>query len=86
VIPIKTILLYGSLGCQFNKVHRYDVVSPAEAVKALCATLNGFKKVFAEGSYRILIGGKTDLDISETANPVSDRENDTHRSCYRWCE
>ena len=71
---MKTLLLYGAIGNQFGKIHHYEVSSPAEAVKALSVTLKGFKKVFAEGYYRILIGGKTDLDISETANPVSDKE------------
>ena len=72
---MKSILLYGFLGQAFGRVHKYDVSTPAEAVKALSVTLKGFKKAFVDGgSYRILIGGKTDLDISETVNPVSDRE------------
>jgi predicted phage tail protein len=72
---MKVICLYGALGNQFGRVHQYDVSTPAEAVKALSVTLKGFKQALIDGgSYKILIGGKTDLDISETVNPVSDRE------------
>jgi predicted phage tail protein len=68
-------MLYGSLGADFGRVHRYDVQSPAEAVKALSATLKGFKQAFiAGGYYRILIGGKSQLNKDQTDYPVSDKE------------
>lgn len=68
-------MLYGALGAEFNHVHRYEVSSPAEAIKALSVTLKGFKQSLIDGgSYRVLIGGKTDLTLDETVNPISDRE------------
>ena len=68
-------MIYGKLGADHGRVHRYEVSSPAEAVKALCVTLSGFKQAFiAGGSYRILIGGKSAVDIEEASNPVSDKE------------
>ena len=49
---MKTILLYGFLGRQFGRVHRYDVASPAEAVRALTATLQGFRKAVVDEVHR----------------------------------
>lgn len=43
-MALKTIRLYGRLGAIFGRVHRYDVQSPAEAVKALSVTLEGFQQ------------------------------------------
>jgi predicted phage tail protein len=73
---VKTILLYGFLGRQFGRVHHYDVASPAEAVRALCATLKGFRKAVVDGgAYRVLVGGKQALSKDEVPYPVSDRES-----------
>ena len=72
---MKTIMLYGPIGARFGRVHRYSVSSPAEAIKALSATLEGFKKAFIDGGhYRILVGGKESVNIDESAYPTSDRE------------
>jgi len=68
-------MLYGNLGALYGKVHLYDVVSPAQAIKALSVTIKGFKQSLIDGGYyRILVGGKDELDINEVANPMSDRE------------
>lgn len=73
---MKTILLYSFLGRQFGRVHRYDVASPAEAVRAMCATLKGFRKAIVDGgAYRVLVGGKQSLSVEEVPHPVSDRES-----------
>ena len=68
-------MLYGSLGATYGKVHRYDVVSPAQAIKALSVTIKGFKQSLIDGGYyRILVGGKDELGIDQLGNPMSDRE------------
>jgi len=73
---MKTILLYGFLGERFGKVHQYAVNSPAEAIRALSATINGFKQALIEGEhYRVVVGGRATLDIGQTINPISDRES-----------
>lgn len=73
---MKLILLYGFLGQRFGRVHRYDVKSPAEAVRALCCTVKGFRQALAKGgAYRVLVGGKQGLTAPDTLNPVSDRES-----------
>lgn len=70
-----TILLYGFLGKQFGKVHRYDVKSSAEAIRALCATLSGFKEAIIEGgSYRVIVGGKRSIAEADLNNPISTKE------------
>jgi len=72
---MKSILLYGFLGRQFGRVHRYEVSSAAEAVKALSVTLQGFRKALADGGYyRVLIGGSTALEKDQLRDPVSDKE------------
>ncbi|MDH0899693.1 tail assembly protein [Comamonas aquatica] len=72
---MKTVMLYGFLGRQFGRVHRYDVKTPAEAVKALSVTLQGFRKALVDGgAYRVLVGGKSELDRTKLCEPVSDRE------------
>lgn len=70
-----TIMLYGFLGKQFGKVHRYEVKNAAEAIKALSATIKGFRQAFIDGgSYKILRGGKEQLSLSQTIEPQSTRE------------
>jgi predicted phage tail protein len=73
---LKTILLYGQLGRQFGRVHRYDVRSPAEAVRAMCVTLKGFRAAInPNGAYRVLVGGHDGLCKERLAHPVSDKES-----------
>jgi predicted phage tail protein len=53
------VLLYGHLGKRFGHRHEYDVRSPAEAVRALSVTLEGFRAYLIEHSspgYRVLVG------------------------------
>ena len=73
---MKTVMLYGFLGQQFGRVHRYDVANPAEAVRALCATLAGFKKALHDGgAYRVIIGGQKDVDSDTVFHPMSDQQS-----------
>jgi predicted phage tail protein len=41
---MKTVKLYGELGKRFGRVHRFDVKTPAEAIRALSANFRDFKK------------------------------------------
>ncbi len=73
---MKTILLYGFLGRQFGRVHRYDVRTPAEAIRALSVTLQGFRQALVSGgAYRVLVGGKEALNFERIGHPVSSRES-----------
>lgn len=72
---MQTVLLYGFLGQRFGRVHRYDVKSPAEAVRALCVTLKGFQKALSDGgAYRVLVSGKDALNKERLSDPISERE------------
>ena len=53
------IRFYGHLRPVFGKSVRLDVHSPAEAIRALCAVLPGFKRYVTEHSapgYRVVVG------------------------------
>lgn len=70
-----TVMLYGFLGKKFGKVHRYHVKSASEAIKALSATLPGFKQALIEGgSFKILRAGKEPLSLEDINNPQSSKE------------
>lgn len=53
---IRTIRLHGDLGNHFPSSLRMDVDSCAEAIRALCAMLPGFRDNIQNGSYRVVAG------------------------------
>lgn len=69
---MKTIRLFGELGKQFGEVHKFEVRSAAEAVRALAVNFPGFEKQLrAEGAaYQVLVD-QSDIDETELAYPVS---------------
>lgn len=72
---MKTVMLYGYLGQQFGRVHRYDVKTPAEAIRALCATVQGFKKAIQDESfYKVIVGGDN-RGAEGLHDPFSDKES-----------
>lgn len=72
---MKTIQLHGWLGKTFGEFFTLDIMSPAEAVRALCAIVPGFKNSLAvdESGFKLFI---EDDPIGEEHlhNPFSDRE------------
>lgn len=70
-----TIMLYGWLGRRFGRVHRRDVRSPGEAMRALAATLPGFRQALVEGGYyRVLRAGREAHSYDTIHGPQSQRE------------
>ena len=68
---MREIRLYGHLGKRFGHVFRFDVKSPAEAIRALRANLDGFEAYLFHHSapgYHVFVGkrniGENDLSIS----------------------
>lgn len=62
---MREVRLYGHLGRRFGRVHHYDVRTPAEAVRALCATLDGFREYLLRHStpgYRVISGQARTLE------------------------
>lgn len=65
-----TIKLYGHLGRKFGKIHRFDVATPAEAIRALKANFKefaGYLMQHSEQGYRII----TDMG-ERTAEQLND--------------
>ncbi len=72
---MKTILLYGHLGQRFGRVHRYEVASAAEAIRAMLVTIDGFRKAVVDGgAYRVLSGGRDALTRDRLTEPLSQRD------------
>lgn len=74
---LRTIRLYGHLGKRFGRVHRRYIESPAEAVRALCATLPGFREYVqvehANSAFRVMVG-ETETGAEELAAPSGAQE------------
>lgn len=73
---MRKIRLYGVLAKKFGKEFELDVKSPAEAVRALCAILPGFKRHMVEHSepgYTVRVG-KEYRDLDTLADPTSTRD------------
>lgn len=63
---LKTIKLYGKLGKLFGKLHKFQVESCAEAIRALCAMVPGFERhMFSDGTGYICYAGNTSLGERE---------------------
>jgi len=68
----REVRLYGHLGERFGRVHHYAVRNPAEALRALCATLPGFRAWLIRHStpgYRVLVGHQP-RDLDTLAHPA----------------
>jgi predicted phage tail protein len=71
---MRTVRLYGHLAARFGRVHRLDVRTPAEAVRALCATRDGFRAhliAHSRPGYRVLVGRQA-LTLDALALPADD--------------
>jgi predicted phage tail protein len=73
---MRSIKLYGHLGRRFGKLFRFDVASPAEAVRALCANLRGFEQALVGHApgYNVFVGsggiGADDLTFQSGADDI----------------
>jgi predicted phage tail protein len=74
---MKKIILYGHLGKTFGRVHRLDVQTPAEAVRALCANFKEFRQhiiAHNEPGYKVLTGraerGAEELHLGCSASEI----------------
>lgn len=57
---LREVRLYGRLGREFGRVFRLAVATPAEAARALCAVLPGFRAAFlgpdGHAAYHVFVG------------------------------
>ena len=76
---MKTVLLRGELGKKFGRVHRFDLNTPAEAIRALKANFEGFEsELVAAGErgigYMVQIGKDAMKSLDEIAYPTGTAE------------
>jgi len=66
---LRDIRLYGELGKKFGKCHQFVVNSPAEAIRALCALIDGFEAFMTNAKDRGLVFGvfvgKKNINLEE---------------------
>ena len=72
---MKTIKLLGELGKKFGKLHRFDVNSPAEAIRALCANFKGFEAHLMNSDpevvrYQVVVGKETVPNENHLHDPI----------------
>lgn len=75
-MPLTEVRLYGHLGRRFGRVHRFDIASPAEAVRALAANFPGFEQAVVdhEPGFHMLAGRDDVADPERLHLPASSRE------------
>ena len=76
---MKRVVLRGELGKQFGRIHKFDLTTPAEAIRALCANFEGFQQALVTAGERgigyIVQVGKAAIDeVDEIHNPTGQDE------------
>ena len=76
---MKRVVLRGELGKQFGRIHKFDLTTPAEAIRALCANFEGFQQALVTASERgvgyIVQVEKAAIDeVDEIHNPTGQDE------------
>lgn len=64
---LRTIRLLGELGQKFGRIHQLAVATPAEAIRALCSQLAGFREYVSSGErrYRVAVGSVPIREVDE---------------------
>lgn len=75
---LRTVKLYGPMRRRFGREYRLNVSSPAEAIRALCVQIPGFKQYLAESkaaglAFAVFIG-KRNITKDGLHDPVGDDE------------
>ena len=77
-MALKTIRLYGRLGAQFGRVHRLDVQTCSEAIRALCVLIDGFEHYMRNakknGIRFAVFKGKENITAENLVTGLGDRE------------
>lgn len=69
---MKSFHLYGSLEKEFGGPFNVDVVTPAEAIRALCVQLPGFEAAIRKGNWRVIRGAlDAEDDVDEEGLQLS---------------
>lgn len=77
-MALKTIRLYGRLGAIFGRVHRLHVETGAEAIRALCVTIDGFESYMMDskrdGIRFACFKGKRNIDLNGLQTGIGDED------------
>ena len=73
---MKRVVLRGELGKQFGRIHKFDLTTPAEAIRALCANFEGFQQALVTAGergvgYIVQVGKNAINPEEELHNPTS---------------
>ena len=76
---MKKVILRGELGKKFGRVHNFELNTPAEAIRALCANFEGFQRELCEAGergigYMVQIGRDAMQSLDEIDNPTGRME------------
>ena len=76
---MKKVVLRGELGKQFGRVHHFDLNTPAEAIRALCANFEGFQQALVTAAergvgYIVQVGKAAIEELDEIHNPTGQSE------------
>jgi len=76
---MKKVVLRGELGKQFGRVHHFDLNTPAEAIRALCANFEGFQQALVTAAergvgYIVQVGKLAIEELDEIHNPTGQSE------------
>ena len=76
---MKRVVLRGELAKKFGRVHHFDLNTPAEAIRALCANFEGFQQTLLSAGergvgYIVQVGRFGLQDVEEINNPTGERE------------
>lgn len=77
---MKRVVLRGELGKQFGRIHEFDLNTPAEAIRALCANFEGFQQALVSSAERgvgyMVQVGKGAINIEEELHNPTGRFED----------
>ena len=76
---MKRVVLRGELGKQFGRIHEFDLNTPAEAIRALCANFEGFQQALISSAergigYMVQVGKDVINPEQELHNPTGQFE------------
>lgn len=74
-MALRTVKLYGRMAKKYGRVHRLDVATPAEAVRALCVNCPGLREELMTAhergvAYRCIVDD-ADIDEADLTAPMS---------------
>jgi predicted phage tail protein len=75
-MAIRKIILAGELGKKYGRIHRLDIRTPAEAIRALCANFKDFGSHLIDSEkrgvgYRVIVDKSDVSEVGEIGNPFS---------------